>query len=219
MSVVELEPPDVEARPTSLAMKLVEAALAIESIAKDKRNSFHKYDYASAESILTAARAELLTRHVLVIGSEDHTEERARETKQGETSITTVHMIFTVLDAESGEKLEVPWIGRGEDPADKGVGKALTNSVKTFLRQLLLLPYGDDPEADDATDERAYGPANGASSVNLIEHARGLSNAQLNAALVSVGLSALQQPFGYFTRVPSEFAERVRAALDAERNP
>jgi len=151
-----------------------------------------------------------------VLAGEAVTDERPRMTKGGtETSITTVHLAFTFMDADTGETIELPWLGRGEDPMDKGVGKALTNALKTFLRQQLLLPWGDDPEADTGSDERA---GNGSDSVNLIEQARGLSNAALNAALVKAGLPAQQAPFGAFMRIPSEAAANVRAALEEQRS-
>jgi hypothetical protein len=99
---------------------------------------------------------------------------------------------------------------------DKGVGKALTNAIKTFLRQQFLLPWAqDDPEADEGSDARAGGRSDGPVA-NLIEQARGLSNAQLNAVLVKAGLSAQQAPFGAFMRIPAEKAVAIKAALIEE---
>ena len=51
--------------------------------------------------------------------------------------------------------MECEWAGQGDDPADKGLGKAYTNAIKTFLREQFLIPQGDDPEADERTDARA----------------------------------------------------------------
>jgi hypothetical protein len=47
------------------------------------------------------------------------------------------------------------WAGEGDDPADKGLGKAYTNAIKTFARLQFLIPQGDDPEADASTDQRS----------------------------------------------------------------
>lgn len=218
MTALAEEPPGeiVEVVPKTLAQKLVEVALSIDSIAKEGFNKAQNYKFASAETLIGDVRRPLLERGVLVLAGEATTDERPRTTRGGgETSITTVHLAFTFMDAETGETIELPWLGRGEDPMDKGVGKALTNALKTFLRQQLLLPWGDDPEADEGSDSRAgHG---GSDSVNLIENARGLSNAQLNAALVKAGLAAQQAPFGFFMRVPTEHAANIRAALDEER--
>jgi hypothetical protein len=93
------------------------------------------------------------------------------------------------VDAETGEALEIPWVGRGEDPADKGVSKALTDARKTFLIQQLNLQRGDDTEADEKhrPAPRAGRQSSPTGSVNMSDDAKGLTNAQLNAALVSPG--------------------------------
>jgi hypothetical protein len=221
---IDTEPGQIQlaqAPAPSLARKLVDVALEVEGIPKDGYNNAQSYAFVSADGLLAVIRRKLLERGVLVLAGEAQTEERPRQTSRGgETSITTVHLLFTFMDADTGATIELPWLGRGEDPMDKGVGKALTNALKTFLRQQLLLPWGhDDPEADEGSDERA-GRATGATdsaTVNLIEQARGLPNASLNAALVAAGLPANEKPFGAFLRIPSEHATAVREALEAER--
>lgn len=196
-----------------LMMRLVEVASEMGPIPKAGYNTAQRYHFASAEDLIGAIREKLLARNVLVLAYEHHTDERMRTTSGGgESAVTTVHLVFLLVAADTGERIELMWPGRGEDPMDKGVGKALTNAIKTFLRQQFLLPWGDDPEADESTDARASG-----NTINLIEQARGLSNAQLNAVLVKADLAAQDKPFGAFTRIPFAKAEQVRAALDEER--
>jgi hypothetical protein len=204
------QPGEIVPARLTLGQKLVAAALDIDSIAKSGYNQAQHYAFATAETLISDIRGPLLSRGVLVLAGEHETDERPRETRGGgQTSITTVHLEFTFLDVETGETLALRWLGRGEDPMDKGVGKALTNALKTFLRQQLLLPWGqDDPEADEGSDQRANGD-----TVNLIAEARGLSNDQLNQILVANSLPAQQAPFGAFTRVPSEKAEAIAKAL------
>ena len=205
------EPALSEAPERKLAELLIEVALEVEEISKDRHNAAQNYDFVSADNMIGTLRMKLLSRGVLLLAAEDSMDERARQTRQGsETSITTVHIDFVFLHARTGERIELRWPGRGEDPMDKGVGKALTNALKTFLRQQFLLPYGDDPEADEGSDERAYGK-----TVNLIEKAKGLRDEQLNQALVAVGLPAQAKPFGAFTRVPDNVAPQLAARLEA----
>jgi hypothetical protein len=223
-------PGQIEDAPTSAQMevallqKLLAAALAIDSIDKDGTNKFHAYSYASAESYLFTCRKELLSRGVLILGAQTGTSERMRDTSQGESAITTVGMIFKVYDTETGFALEIPWAGRGEDPMDKGLSKGLTNAIKTFLRQQLLLPTGDDPEADASTDERArtssgtpYGQARTGAAVgttNLVNEARGLSDDALSAVLEANGIdTGGRSPFGFFARIPDALVDSVRDAL------
>jgi ERF superfamily len=198
----------------ALFSKLVEVAAAIDEVPKDKRNNFHKYDYTSIEGLAKAVRGELLKRGVLITPGLDEIETRTRATNQGESVVTTAHITYAVIDAETGERLDLKWAGCGDDPADKGLSKALTDARKTFLIGLLNLARGDDTEADEATDQRSYAPSG---SVNMTEEAKGMTNAQLNAALVSAGLAAAEKPWGAFMRVPAEQVAALREALQRER--
>lgn len=212
MQVVS-QPPEPEPR---LAQKLIDIALDIGAIEKDGYNQAQRYAFTSADNVVGQIRRKLFEKRVLLLGSEGSTEQRLRPTKQGgETAITTVHVDFIFVDGDTGERIELRWPGQGEDPMDKGIGKALTNALKLFLRQQFLIPWGnDDIEADTGSDERAHGQTMG-STVDLLAKARGLSNAQLNEALVAGGLPAQQgSPFATFMRIPAENAAAVEAHLD-----
>lgn len=209
MTAVAEPPGEVVALPQTLFQKLLEAAKAVGVVDKDARNEFHRYNYTSIEGIIDAVHDELLDRGVLWLGGESEIDERQRQTRDGESTVTTVHVLFTFIDVASGERIDIPWAGRGDDPADKGLSKAFTDARKTFIVQQLNLRRGDDTEADAATDHRT-GAAN---TVNLIADARGLGDTALNKVLVGAGLPAQQKPYGAFTRIPTEKAAEVRAAL------
>jgi hypothetical protein len=206
----------------TLYQKLLKAAREIDVVEKDKRNSFHKYDYSSIEAVAAATRAVLLEHGILLFAGQEAITDRQRQTREGEATVTTIELTFRFVDVETGEALSIPWVGRGEDPADKGVSKALTDARKTFLIQQLNLIRGDDTEADEGTDQRSHGNGNQSGgnqpgAVNMSDDARGLTNAQLNAALVSVGLAAQEKPWGMFTRVPPAHVQPLRDALKRER--
>ena len=63
-----------------------------------------------------------------------------------ENGMTTVNMMIALICCETGEKIEVPWIGQGADKGDKGCYKAFTGGYKTFLMKMFMIPTGDDPE-------------------------------------------------------------------------
>jgi hypothetical protein len=221
MSAVDIspEPGQIQVVPKrTLGQKLVEIALSIDRIEKDKTFPGQgNWKYASAENMLATVRGEFLSRGVLVLASERETTDRPRTTRQGdETAVTTVHLTFTLMDTESPDEIELDWVGRGEDSADRGVGKALTNAVKTFMRQQLMLPWGDDPEADDSDGPSGYGGGQGG-NVNLIAEAKGLSDDVLRQILEGVGLEVHGSAFGTFTRIPAAFAPGVRDALERAR--
>jgi hypothetical protein len=214
MTAVEAEVPgEVRVSTPSLLRKICDAAEAVGVIEKDKRNAFHKYDYASIEAIAEATGKELLARGVLLLAGEDETSDRQRQTNQGEATVTTVRLTFRFVDVDTGESLSIPWVGRGEDPADKGVSKALTDARKTFLIQQLNLVRGDDTEADPKTDERGHSTP----GVNMTEAAKGLTNAQLRRALVTAGLPDVEKPWVTYTQVPPAHVGALREALDRER--
>lgn len=212
MTALEEPPGEIQIQ-TSLLQKILEAAKAVGVIEKDKRNAFHKYDYASIETIAAATGQELLSRGVLLIAAEDETTDRQRQTNQGEATVTTVKLSFRFIDVETGESLTIPWVGRGEDPADKGVSKALTDARKTFLIQQLNLVRGDDPEGDPKTDQRSSPNA----GIDLTDLAKGLTTAQLNEVLVAVGYQAVEKPWSLYGRIPPEKADEFRTRLAQAR--
>jgi hypothetical protein len=64
--------------------------------------------------------------------------------------ITDVEIDWTIRDGETGESLSFSMPGCGEDTGDKGLYKAITGSEKYALKNIFLIPTGDDPEKDDA---------------------------------------------------------------------
>ncbi len=168
---------DATTQPSSLAKKL--AAIVMETTAVQKRghNDFHDYDYATAADVLDAVRTGLASRHIAIIPRITGTDVVVKE-RQGKSPeyITTVKQTLAILDGETGEVLEVPWAGCGQDPGDKGLYKALTGGYKYFLLQLFMIPTGDDPERDrprkagkqDAGERSLAGPASGDAAAVLM---------------------------------------------------
>lgn len=76
------------------------------------------------------------------------------------TFLTTMDCQFTVRDGRTGEWLEGSALGQGEDPSDKGAGKAMTYAQKNFLLALGMNGSEPDVEAydnsqrDDRDDRR-----------------------------------------------------------------
>lgn len=139
------EQPDGKTAP-SLAEKLVEVMAEVTSVEKDGHNDFHDYDYTTAEAMLAAIRGPLSERGIILCPSVMAVE------KQG--TLTTMHLSIDIRDSESDEKINAIWYGTGDDKGDKGLYKAYTGALKTFLRAQFLLPMEHDPEADESTDKR-----------------------------------------------------------------
>lgn len=115
----------------------------METITKNGRNDFHKYDYATEADYVHALRP-LLKKHGLVVVP----------TLAGPTSyvdgITGIAMKFTIINVDKpDERVESIIPAQGQDKGDKGVYKALTGAKKYFMALTFMVATGDDPEKDD----------------------------------------------------------------------
>jgi hypothetical protein len=108
------------------------------------------YSYVREGDITAAVGEKLAAEKVLVLPSLARLETREAKTSKGMTVVTTAHVTFSFIDAESGERLDLPWAGEGADPFDKGLSKAYTNALKYMLLKAFQIATGDDPEADDS---------------------------------------------------------------------
>lgn len=142
----------------SLYRKLAAVAGAIAAVEKDSKNKDQGYRYASPASVMSAVKP-LLAEHALAIVphlvefQEIDSGQRAGSGKP--FIINRVSMHYHILDGESGDELVVPWQGQaGTYGDDKGLAKAQTIALRTFLIQLFQIP-AEDPETDpDARDPR-----------------------------------------------------------------
>lgn len=140
----------------SLYAKLAQVMAEIGYVEKRGHNSFHGYKYVTEADLVDAVRSKLAARNVVVLPSLTGIDERPIKTAKGKDStITTARVAFTFCDGDSGETHTAEWAGAGDDPADKGLYKAMTGAAKYFLMKSFLIPTGDDPEADAGTDQRA----------------------------------------------------------------
>jgi hypothetical protein len=148
---------------------LVTAQRTARAVFKDGKNDFHRYKYATAESIIDEGRAaltsagltffvshvEILPRSLprFVVSKGDRSEQGP-----GEVLVST----RLVLAHESGEALEWirewPAVEEKGRPLDKAVAGALTNGLAYALRDLLLLPRDDDAASMDRRDDRPEPP-------------------------------------------------------------
>lgn len=132
-----------------LVVKLAQVMAEIHRIPKRGKNDFHGYSYATESDITEAIRAELSKRHVMILPRVTGKDIQQTTSEKGKAGLLAyVDMTFTLIDGESGEALECPWLGVGEDRGDKAVYKAFTGATKYFLLKLFLIPTGDDPEKD-----------------------------------------------------------------------
>lgn len=114
----------------------------VDFIAKDKKNEFHNYEYASEEAIKKTLHPLLVKEKVLfsltTVGL-----------PQVNGEITSQDFHYRFFDIESGESLEGSFVGQGQDKGDKGIYKAITGAIKYILTSTFLIPTGLDPENEE----------------------------------------------------------------------
>jgi hypothetical protein len=134
----------------SLADGLLVAQGAIDGVAKDARNTFHKYAYTSAEGMIGACRAALQTGGITA----------RRVSWRIESDGLYVVSRMAVVHGFTGEAAESetvwPIVVEKGRPVDKAVASALTTSLSYWLRDLLCLPREDESgHMDGRNDDRS----------------------------------------------------------------
>lgn len=151
--------------PLALLHKLANVLQETKGLVPEKgENVTQHYKYARDEDVVMQVRDALAQQRVLLLPAVQSVSIRAGAAladRQGQVRqgmpVTCMHMLWTLIDAESGQQWVIPWYGEGADTGDKGCWKALTGARKYLLRMGFLLGSSDDPERDDNTPSQTSG--------------------------------------------------------------
>jgi hypothetical protein len=145
----------------NLVQKLAKATADVGGKLKaDKRNEEQKYNYVSADKILSACGQALAENGVMVIPSIVKQEITMLEYtnsygKQGKRYDAVVDLLLKVTDGVTS--FEEPWFGMGSDYSvpDKALYKAITSGHKYFISKLFCIGEGnEDSEHEQAEQEQ-----------------------------------------------------------------
>lgn len=138
-----------EGQGSALTAAVCAVMLEVGIVEKGGRNDFHKYSYAS-EFDLCKALQPSMARHglCLVPVAMALTRSDGPKTRNGKPQYLTEGPITYELRHSSGEARQVMTWGCGIDGEDKGAYKAMTGAYKYALREVFLIPTGDDPDKD-----------------------------------------------------------------------
>lgn len=125
---------------TPLQTILAEVAAEAGYVQKDAKNDHHKYRYASADAVLTKVREALAKRGAAIVRTDVQLAHIEGDRRIVRVELTVAHGEETAVFSGFGE---------GKDPQDKGVMKANTAALKYALAAMLLMSWGDDPEASE----------------------------------------------------------------------
>lgn len=130
--------------PDSLFQKLANVLKEVERIEKRGHNAHHNYDYVTESDVVEALRKHLAEAGIVCVPFVEKV--TTTPTEKGLMAHVEVSYKFT----NGSENIQVRVVGSGYDiPGDKAVYKAMTGALKYALRQLFLIPTGDDPERDE----------------------------------------------------------------------
>jgi len=132
----------------TLVQNMAEVMKEVGYVQKDATNDFQKYTYASAQAVFDKVRKELSARGIAVGGDVELVASEIVGPKDKHLVVAKHTLTFT----DGTDTLSVAALGEGIDAGDKSAMKANTAAVKYCLAKAFLISWGDDPEADAATD-------------------------------------------------------------------
>lgn len=137
-----------------LAKKFIDVMTDCSHIAKNGKNNFHNYKYATSADVLEKVNNALTKNGIAsIVTSELIKLENVQTAKGNIEHLATVKIEVTLIDKDSGEMFKFTGLGSGQDSGDKAVMKAQTAAIKYAYLLSLAISTGDDPEEDIATDK------------------------------------------------------------------
>ena len=138
-------------QPVKLAAKIAKVMEAVGYVAKTGTNSAQGYKFVQASAVADKVREQLSKLNVSMTPTQVDVLSEGL-TPSGKQSLLTLRFTWTLTDGDSGETISFQSVGTGADSGDKAAYKAATGALKYALLTGFLIPTGDDPEADAATD-------------------------------------------------------------------
>ena len=112
----------------------------VRHLQKDDNVSFKNTNYKalSEEKVTTIMRKKMIDYKLVVFP--------VKQECRRDGYITHVDVTYKIVDAETGDSIEVVSCGDGADTQDKGAGKAMTYAYKYMWLRTFALPTGEDPD-------------------------------------------------------------------------
>lgn len=129
----------------NLYQKLLKITDEIGKIEKTGKNTTQNYNFIEAAEVTVQVKKMLVEHGVLILPSA--TNQQIIQKEKGVKA--TLDINYTIIDAENPtERMELSWVGEGDDSLDKATQKAGTSAHKYFLMKLFNISDKDDPDAD-----------------------------------------------------------------------
>lgn len=138
------------------AITRVQAVLAKEGIAKDRKNP-QGYYFRGIDDVYKAVCGLMAEHRLCVIPrvvSKDR-EERSSKSGTGVLIYTVLTVEFDFVSAEDGSKHTAVMVGEAMDSGDKSANKAMSAAYKYALLQVFAIPTEGDNDTENHTHEVA----------------------------------------------------------------
>lgn len=136
-----------------LAMKIYNVMSKTEGLTKDMTVGSGNNSYAavSESAVLNMIKPLLIEEKLICIPSSGTIQEHVTTYIDGYgknklRGITQLAVSFKLIDAETGEEVDIIGFGNGADSQDKGSGKAFTYAYKTALQKTFCMFSGEDTD-------------------------------------------------------------------------
>ena len=150
-----------------LAAKFIQVMQECSHIAKSGTNSYHGYKYATSADVMQKVNAAFTKFGIASFVSPSLINLQNVTTAKGNIEhLATVEVEIKLVDKDSGEEAILKGLGNGQDSGDKAIAKGLTSALKYAYMMSLAISTGDDPEADQRTDENTFVEENDTAPIN-----------------------------------------------------
>lgn len=134
----------------SIYKKLLEVSKSIGKVEKHGKNTFNNYTYATELDVVNVVSEVLKQNELVHFVSYSECNVTSEQRDKAYQNRANVKATLTVVDAESGDKIETHAYGYAEDKnGDKALFKAQTGASKYAYLKTFGLCSGEDPEKDD----------------------------------------------------------------------
>ncbi len=212
----------------TLYRKLAAVAGAVRNLPKDGLNPQLKYKYTRPETVMTELKPLLVEQGLAILPMVNAvTKEDMGTTTQGgaHNVLTRLDMTYTIVCGETGESVSLPWASEGTDWGDKGIAKAQTIALRTFLINLFQIPTGDeelDPDARGASYDQPQRKTSSAPTAERTQapppRAGGGSRAAPAPARETNGMGVLQEKRAQLAALRTD-ALRAKITYNPPKSP
>ena len=130
----------------NIYQKLLKVKETVPYLKKDKKG--YNYTYVTPSQLFATINPILIEQGLLLVTNVISSTSKEIITGKGEKQKTEwkydLDFVFDWVDAETGEKISIPWKASGVNGEDKGLGSALTYAERYFILKQFNIPTDDD---------------------------------------------------------------------------